>query len=112
MGNACRELWRGKHFRATQRSVSIADIEDWEADHPRSQGTPEAKLLESERHERVRRAVLELPPPMREVVLLHDFQEMSHQDIASATGASHEAIRKRHSRALARLAETLKDVDS
>lgn len=107
--NACREFWRGKHYQAGQRSVPIAEIGDWQDDHPRSTETPESDLLRTEQQRRVRSAVLELPDQLREVVVLHDFQRLTHQEIAHATGASHEAIRKRHSRALAKLAEALKE---
>jgi RNA polymerase sigma-70 factor, ECF subfamily len=109
VGNACREHWRGKHVRARQRSVSISEIGDWEARHPRSGSNPEADLLRDERDRRVRQAILDLPEPLREVVLLHDFQELSHREIAEVLGASHDSIRKRHSRAIARLGKTLKD---
>jgi RNA polymerase sigma-70 factor, ECF subfamily len=112
VGNACREFWRGKHFQAGQQSVPIAEIGDWQDDHPRSRETPESELVRSEQQRRVRHAILELPDQLREVVVLHDFQALTHQEIATATGASHDAIRKRHSRALARLAEALKERES
>lgn len=109
VGNACREFWRGKHYRAGRRSVPISEIGDWQDDHPRSADTPESEMLRAEQQRRVRRAILDLPDPLREVVVLHDFQRLTHQEIADAVGASHDAIRKRHSRALARLAEALKE---
>lgn len=107
--NACREVWRGAHHRALKRSVSLDDVEDWHAEHPRAQGTPETSALEAERREVVRGALRELPETLREVVVLYDYEGMSHKEIAVALGASHAAVRKRYSRALAALATALKD---
>ena len=46
---------------------------------------------------------------LREVVVLYDYEGMSHKEIAVVLGASHAAVRKRYSRALAALATALKD---
>ena len=70
---------------------------------------PEARLLAGERDRLVQQAILTLPEEIREVVLLRDYQGLSHEEIAEVVGASHAAVRKRYSRALARLAELLKD---
>ena len=41
--------------------------------------------------------------------MLYDYQGLSHQQIASVLNIQHAAARKRYSRALAALAELLKD---
>ena len=109
VGNACREYWRGRHHKASTRSVPIEEIADWKSGHPRAEGDPEQQFLEQERHGKLRQAVSELPDSLQEVVILHDFREMSHKEIAAALGASHAAVRKRYSRALAALLPRLKD---
>ena len=107
--NACREYWRGKHHRASRRSVSLQEIPDWEARHPRSTGTPESAAIQSESHDALRRALRALPESLREVVVLFDYAGLSHKEIALALGASHAAVRKRYSRALAALSNMLRD---
>ena len=50
------------------------------------QPSAEASLLTSEVSERVRKAVLQLPPSYRLVLVLHDMEELSDQEIAKITG--------------------------
>jgi RNA polymerase sigma-70 factor (ECF subfamily) len=107
--HACREVWRGAHYKASRRSVSLEDIQDWKASHPRASGTPESVALRAERHAVVQRALLALPDNLREVVVLHDWAGLNHKEIAVALEVSHDAVRKRYSRALAALAKILKD---
>ena len=45
----------------------------------------------------------------RESVLLYDYAGLSHEDIARTLGVTHDAARKRHSRALAALGKALGD---
>jgi RNA polymerase sigma-70 factor (ECF subfamily) len=107
--NACREVWRGAHFKALKRSVSLDEVADWQAGHPRATGTPETSALTAERHQAVRQALRALPESLREVVVLYDYEGMNHKEIAAVLGATHAAVRKRYSRALAALAKALKD---
>jgi RNA polymerase sigma-70 factor (ECF subfamily) len=107
--NACREVWRSAHYKASRRSVSLEDIQDWETSHPRAPGTPESAALRAERHDVVRRALLALPDALRETVVLHDWAGLNHKEIAAALEVSHDAVRKRYSRALGALAKMLKD---
>jgi RNA polymerase sigma-70 factor (ECF subfamily) len=55
----------------------------------------------------VQKAIDRLPEQQREVVMLHDYQGLTHDQIAQIIGASHAAVRKRYSRALSALGETL-----
>ncbi|MCA9752828.1 MAG: sigma-70 family RNA polymerase sigma factor [Gemmatimonadetes bacterium] len=105
--NACREVWRGRHHKAGERTVPLADLADWEKNHPVSGDSPERDLLGAERAAAVQRAITELPDTLREVVLLHDWKGLSHQEIAEALGATYPAIRKRYSRALQALGDIL-----
>ncbi len=54
-----------------------------------------------------------VPPVERFVELPHETQmflsELSHEDIARSLGVTHDAARKRHSRALAALGRALGD---
>jgi RNA polymerase sigma-70 factor (ECF subfamily) len=106
--NVCRDMQRS-HKRRSTRTVSIDDdshvamVVDTGRD-------PEAEALAGERSRLVQAALMRLPEELRTVVVLRDYQGMRHEEIAEAVGASHAAVRKRYSRALARLAEELKGV--
>jgi RNA polymerase sigma-70 factor (ECF subfamily) len=64
---------------------------------------PAGRAERRESHAAVREALAELPQDLREVVHLRVFAGLDHEDIAAALGASAVAVRKRYSRALARL---------
>ena len=57
----------------------------------------------------VEAAIAELPDDLRESVLLYDYADQSHEEIAAALGITHDAARKRHSRALVALGRALKE---
>ena len=101
--NTCRDAARRAAVRpeVPEDSVTIGE---------RSGGvsSPEEMLLHKERQRVTERALLELDEESRAVVILHDFCDTSHEDIAGMMGMSHEAVRKRYSRALKRLAEIIK----
>lgn len=59
---------------------------------------------------RVRAAVRELPDEQREVVALHWLGGIDFPEIARMTGASHDAVRARATRAYATLRTSLRDV--
>jgi RNA polymerase sigma-70 factor (ECF subfamily) len=64
-------------------------------------------LTRSESIERVRRAVLSLPGPYREVVVLCDLQEASYEDAAVALDCPLGTVRSRLNRARGMLARKL-----
>ncbi len=105
--NACRDVWRSATYRAGRKSVPVESDPPAAAVLAPSPETPEEALLDRDRSERVRRAVSALPETLREVVLLHDWAGLRHDEIAGIVESSHAAVRKRYSRALARLAELL-----
>ncbi len=108
--NVCRDVWRSAAYRAGRRSVSV------DADEPDGvvltapKADPEQATLDRERDEIVQAAILKLPEGEREIVVLHDYRGLRHDEIADVVGVSHAAVRKRYSRALARLAESLRRV--
>ena len=108
--NACREHWRSRGHRLFSRARSI----DGEANQGRvlrnGKRDPEGAAEAGEREELVTRALMKLPERMRAVVVLHDYQGMSHEEIARVTRTGHAAVRKSYSRALARLRDELKEV--
>lgn len=108
--NACREHWRSRGHRLFSRASSL----DGESKQGRrltnGRRDPERAVEAGEREELVTRALMKLPERMRSVVVLHDYQGMSHEEIARVTGTGHAAVRKRYSRALARLRDELREV--
>jgi RNA polymerase sigma-70 factor (ECF subfamily) len=64
-------------------------------------------LTRQETIESVRRAVLSLPPPFREAVVLCDLESSSYEEAASAIGCPVGTLRSRLSRARSMLAQKL-----
>lgn len=108
--NLCRDHWRSFGARVARQSVPVD--EDPEVAPPLAGDgpAPDADLLARERDGRVQEAIDRLPPDLREVVVLRDYEGLDHGSIARLVGASDAAVRKRYSRALARLGELLRDV--
>jgi len=107
--NVCRDIFRSASHRMGKASVSLDEEPEFGASLVPDRKTPEEDLLGKEREELVQEAIQQLPGPLREVVLLHDYQGMGHQEIAEIVGASYAAVRKRYSRALSALGELLED---
>jgi RNA polymerase sigma factor (sigma-70 family) len=104
--NACRDLAR----RAAARPETGEDasaIGDRAADTV----SPEDLVLEKEREKLTEKALMRLDEESRSVVILHDFCSTSHEDIAKIMEISHEAVRKRYSRALKRMAEFIRELE-
>ena len=70
------------------------------------------ELERSERVQRVREAVLSLPPHYREVVVLSDLQLLSYQETAAALGCAVGTVRSRLHRARALLLLKLADPEA
>src|SRR5262249_21006961 len=107
--NACRDLWRSVPQRIARHSGSIEDDPGLAATLTRGTNDPERDTLARERERLVQQAIGELPEQLRAPVVLHDYQGLSHQEIAELLGIEHAAARKRYSRALAALGERLKE---
>jgi RNA polymerase sigma-70 factor (ECF subfamily) len=110
--NACRDLWRSGTHRLGRRSDSLEDDTGLADRLAGPAGDPEAELIRSERERLVQDALLRLPDAMRAAIVLHDYEGLSHQEIAALTGIGHAAARKRYSRALAALARRLKETST
>jgi RNA polymerase sigma-70 factor (ECF subfamily) len=79
-------------------------------DASREDSTDELYALR-QRAERARRALDQIRPSEREAVILRYVGELSFREVAIACGIDEPAARKRVSRALARLRETLSHED-
>ena len=85
----CKNLWidqcrKAAHLAAPDALEQIPD--------PRN---PEGILLKNEQLRLLWRALNSLPPPDRELILLHYFSTLPLKQIALLTGHSHDAVRQR-----------------
>lgn len=77
----------------------IPDRREMESLPRTADGTPESVVLRRENARRLREAVRQLPPEYRLVLVLHDMEDLSDQDIAEVTGLRAGTIRVRLHRA-------------
>lgn len=101
--NACRDA--GRRIAARPEDTMDASVigERYEAG-----GTPAETLDQREREQLVERALGELDEGLRVIVVMRDYCGFSHEEIADIVDASHDAVRKRYSRALARMGEIIR----
>jgi len=107
--NTCRDVWRSRAYKLSRKSSPIDDLAGSAVLREKGD-TPEEAMARTERAQRVQEAILKLPEPYRSVVVMHDYRGLSHEEIATSIGVSYAAVRKRYSRALAKMGELLKDV--
>lgn len=96
---------------APKQHISLDDVlperEDLEsllvADHP----GPEQQLLRRENHAELRKAVLRVPADYRQILVMHDMEELSTGEIAGITGLREGTVRVRLHRARAFLRNEL-----
>ncbi len=100
--NVCYTWLRQKRTRGT---VTAFD----EAIHGGSSDSinPETQLLSEDRKQSVRRAVEELPPELREVVVLRELEGLSYKEIATIAEIPMGTVMSRLSRARERLRQSL-----
>jgi RNA polymerase sigma factor (sigma-70 family) len=107
--NCCRDMWRSAGHRMRRQSMSLDEKPELGRFLAAAGGNPEVEALRAERAELVQEAIGQLPEQQREIVMLHDYQGMTHDAIAQMVGASHAAVRKRYSRALTALGKILSE---
>jgi RNA polymerase sigma factor (sigma-70 family) len=73
-----------------------------------AEGEGAGRLEAHERADAVRDAIAALPLELREAIVLFEYEEMSHAQIAAAVGATPKAVETRIYRARERLREALK----
>lgn len=74
----------------------------------REKGAGAERLEAQERAAAVREAIVALPVELREAIVLFEYEQMSHAEIAAAVGATPKAVETRIYRARERLREALK----
>src|SRR5262245_20382500 len=92
--------------RASHAPQSDEGLETRPTDAPQS----DESLLERERTGLVRRALLELAPDRREVLLLSRYEQMSYEEVAQTLGVTVGTVKTRVHRAIAQLREIYQDL--
>jgi RNA polymerase sigma-70 factor (ECF subfamily) len=73
----------------------------------REPGNPESILLAAAQSEMVRKAIEELPPEFREVIILREMEDLSYKEIADIASIPVGTVMSRLARARSRLQELL-----
>ena len=94
--NTCKDLMKSAWARNTDRSVTPDSL-------------PECAVPFGERDDTVTRAVMSLPPKLKEATLLHWYQGMTLEEMAKATRLPRSTINYRLKKAKTMLKEELED---
>ena len=90
-----------------QAAYEEGSDDDPEFELPLDDGGPLARLLDNEAAEQVRRALAQLAPHYRDVVILYEMHELSYAEIAGICQVDIGTVRSRLSRGRAALARRL-----
>lgn len=100
--NRCWRM-RRKPAGAPAETLSLDDLMPDEADLGRlladAAASPEADALRAERHGLLQRAVLQIPANLRMVLVLHDMEELTTEQVAQVLGLRAGTVRVRLHRA-------------
>ena len=106
--NKIRDFWRSRQHRDSQVAKSVELDDEFRLDLPSLAEGPEAAITREEIGEGVRRAVDELPEGLRITVVLRVFAGLSFEAIGEIVERNEVAVRKRYSRALEVLRQSLR----
>lgn len=91
------------------RRRPIVSFEEWSSTEEAGGGVRDENPLEAaERAAAVRAAVAALPVDLREVIVLCEYEQMSHAEIGAAVGATPKAVESRLYRAREKLRTSLR----
>jgi RNA polymerase sigma-70 factor (ECF subfamily) len=111
--NACL-LNRRKRVAEPTHMVSLDDdgpFHDQAVVEPQAHAqSPEEALDEAARREQLRKALLRLPGPQREVIVLRDLEGLSTREVADVVGISEDNVKQRLHRGRVALRAVLEDV--
>ena len=107
--NLCREKWRSRAGRQAKQTSSLDAKPEMAEVMANGSAGPDSKVLDADRDRLLGEAIGKLPEAMRLVVVLHDLQGLTHEEISGIVGDEATAVRKRYSRALQKLRELLPD---
>jgi RNA polymerase sigma-70 factor (ECF subfamily) len=101
--NCVRDHWRSRRHKEASRSTALT------SDHlevlPDGDEDAAEQLARRQEQEALRQALAELSDNDREVILLRDYEQLDSATVAAIIGVKPDAVRQRHSRAVARLGQ-------
>lgn len=100
-----RIRWRVRHPEVALELVQNEPNQS--TDHHLDDQSPSISMEAEERRDAVRRAIAALPSAMRELVILSEYEDLPHSEIAQIAGCSLKAVETRLYRARKLLAEKL-----
>lgn len=101
-----RSVLREHAWRPNLNDESVADLASWLV---KSSVNPSRRLIQAEMQARMKKALLELKPDDREILVMRFLEQMSVSEIADVLGISQTAVTSRQLRALQRLRRRLGD---
>lgn len=99
--------WRSRHREVAAEISQDDDSSGPLVAFPSPDHPPDETLQATERAAAVRRAVAELPEELRQPLLLSEYQELSHAEIAAILGCTPKAVETRLYRARQQLRSRL-----
>jgi len=103
--NASLDLLRKKKHRAQE--LSVENAEESGVQLVSEEELPQERIERQEKNEEVQKALQELSPEHREVLVLREMREMSYEEIAESLGISVGTVRSRISRGREKLRRIL-----
>lgn len=94
---------KADHFGAAKRKGEVPLTDSIAERLPSARGAAEPQYHDSERYEKLERALARLPEDQREAILLRRVEGLSNAEAAAVLGKTPEAASKLYNRALARL---------
>ena len=108
--NVIRDHWRSREHKRGERELIVEDQEQLKAIHP--DPDVQSVMERDEELQAVWTALQSLREADREVILLRDYEELPTAKIADMLEIAPEAVRQRHSRAVVRLGELFRELDT
>lgn len=109
--NRLIDLLRQKHASLAsdlgQSSEDSAAAFDWFEDQTQSDHTPDAVIIQKQHSIQLQQAIKKLPLEQKEVLVLHQFSELTLSEIAMLTDAKEETVKTRLRYAMQKLRQSL-----
>jgi len=105
--NVVRDHWRSREHKRRERELGVEDQTMLDAAHP--DPDVQSAMEKDEELRAVWAALHLLSDDDREIILLRDYEELDTADIARMLDIKPDAVRQRHSRAVARLGKTFRE---
>ncbi len=102
--NETERRYVSSHVQYDDSDVDVIDATDWLVDE---EATPLERVLADERAEFVRRALAQIAPHYRDVLILYEIHDLSYIEIADICAIDLGTVRSRLSRARSKLAQLL-----